>query len=105
MPPKATPGADKAVKTYSADVVAALLVATGTTTLSMKNYELMSAMDGNKTASAFQHDFRAVLSKAKDLKTRMDNGEAFEPVQPTAKRGKFASLQFFHFHRWSAATA
>ena len=102
MPPKATPGSDKAVKTYSADVVAALLVATGTTSLTMRNYELMSSMDGVKTASAFQHDFRAVISKAKDLKTRIDNGEAFEPVQSTAKRGKFAS---FHFHRWSAAAA
>ena len=103
MPPKAA--ADKSNKTYSADVVAALLVATGTTSLSMKNYELMSAIDGVKTASAFQHDFRAILSKAKDLKTRIDSGEEFETVQPTAKRGKFAIAQFSHFHWWSAAAA
>jgi hypothetical protein len=104
MPPKAATD-NKSIKTYSADVVAALLVATGTTSLSMKNYELMSALDGVKTASAFQHDFRAIISKAKELKTRIDNGEEFEIVQPTAKRGKFASLQFSHFHRWSAAAA
>jgi tryptophanase len=74
-------------KMYSADVVAAVLTASGTTSLSMKQYELMSAMDGTRTASSFQHAFRAVLAKAKDLKTRVDNGEVFEPVQPTMKRG------------------
>ncbi|KAG9201602.1 hypothetical protein G6514_005609 [Epicoccum nigrum] len=85
MPPKATTD-NKSIKAYSADAVAALLVATGTTSLSMKNYELMSALDGVKTATAFQHDFRAIIFKAKELKTRIDNGEEFETVQPTAKR-------------------
>jgi hypothetical protein len=47
----------KADKTYSADVVAAVSAATGTTSLSMRHYELMSSIDGVKTASAFQHDF------------------------------------------------
>lgn len=105
MPPKATPNADKAAKTYSADVVAAVLFATGTTSLSMKHYEMMSAVDGVKTASGFQHDFRAILAKAKDLKDRVDNGEVFEQVQPTARRGKFKfalSERSFHFHYWLA---
>ncbi|KAH7086998.1 hypothetical protein FB567DRAFT_56763 [Paraphoma chrysanthemicola] len=74
-------------KMYSADVVAAVLTASGTTSLSMKQYELMSAMDGTRTASSFQHAFRAVLARAKELKTRIDNGEVFEPVQPISKRG------------------
>ncbi|XPS70587.1 hypothetical protein M3J09_002797 [Ascochyta lentis] len=86
MPPKAT-----AHKTYSADVVAAVLMATGTTSLSMKHYEVMSSLDGVKTASAFQHDFRDVLAKAKELKARIDEGEVFEPVQPTKKRGGTAT--------------
>ncbi|KAF9699688.1 hypothetical protein EKO04_002343 [Ascochyta lentis] len=85
MPPKAT-----AHKTYSADVVAAVLMATGTTSLSMKHYEVMSSLDGVKTASAFQHDFRDVLAKAKELKARIDEGEVFEPVQPTKKRVNMA---------------
>ncbi|KAJ8107136.1 hypothetical protein OPT61_g9075 [Boeremia exigua] len=86
MPPKAATG-DKAGKTYSADVVAAVLYATGTTSLSMKNYELMSSLDGVKTASAFQHDFRAVIAKAKELKARVESGETFQSGQATNKRG------------------
>lgn len=88
MPPKATANGDAKVgKTYSADVVAAVLMATGTTSLSMKHYELMSSLDGVKTASAFQHDFRTVLAKSKELKARVDSGEVFQPVAPTTKRG------------------
>jgi len=82
MPPKAD-------KTYSADVVAAVLVATGTTSLSMKHYELMSSLDGVKTASAFQHDFRPILAKAKELKALVGNGEAFKPVASSTKRGTY----------------
>ncbi|KAF1932215.1 uncharacterized protein M421DRAFT_1869 [Didymella exigua CBS 183.55] len=87
MPPNAATNDSKAGKTYSADVVAAVLMATGTTPLSMKHYELMSSLDGVKTASEFQHDFRAVLARAKELKARVDNGEIFEPVAPATKRG------------------
>ncbi|KAJ4992085.1 hypothetical protein SVAN01_02406 [Stagonosporopsis vannaccii] len=82
MPPKAATG-----KTYSTDVMAAVLYVTGTTSLSMKHYEMMSSLDGTKTASAFQHDFRSVLAKAKELQARAKRGEKFEPVQPSTKRG------------------
>lgn len=74
-------------KMYSVDVVAAVLTATGTTSLSMKHYEISSSLDGTKTASAFQHDFRSVLAKAKELKARIDNGDVFESVAPSTKRG------------------
>ncbi|CAA9964435.1 hypothetical protein PTMSG1_07794 [Pyrenophora teres f. maculata] len=84
MPPKAT--ADAGQKMYSADVVAAVLCSTGTTSLSKQNYEMMSALDGKKTATAFQHDFRAVIAKAKELKARLNEGEAFEPVAPSSQR-------------------
>ncbi|KAL1609023.1 hypothetical protein SLS59_001386 [Nothophoma quercina] len=87
MPPKATSNGDsKGGKMYSADVVAAVLAATGTISLSMKHYELMSSLDGVKTASAFQHDFRAVLARSKELKARLDSGEAFQSVKPSYKR-------------------
>lgn len=92
MPPKTAPNDGKTGKTYSADVVAAVLMATGTTSLSMKHYEIISSLDGIKTASAFQHDFRAVLAKAKELKTRIDKGEVFEPVAPTTKRGTYCHI-------------
>ncbi|KAL5116261.1 hypothetical protein ACEQ8H_005819 [Pleosporales sp. CAS-2024a] len=74
-------------KMYSADVVAAVLMASGTTSLSMKQYEMMSALDGTRTANSFQHAFRAVLAKSKELKARVDGGEVFHPVQPISKRG------------------
>ncbi|KAI4631780.1 uncharacterized protein J4E87_002486 [Alternaria ethzedia] len=86
MPPKAA--AEKAGKVFTADVVAAVLCSTGTTSLSNKNYEMMSALDGVKTASGFQHDFRSVLAKAKELKARLESGEEFEPVPPGSKRGQ-----------------
>jgi len=71
---------------FSADVVAAVLCSTGTTSLSNKNYEMMSALDSKKTVSAFQHDFRTVLAKAKELKARVEHGEVFEPVPPGSAR-------------------
>lgn len=73
---------------FSADIVAAVLMASGTTSLSKQQYEIMSAIDGTRTASSFQHAFRAVLHKAKELKTLVDNGEVFTPVAPTNKRGE-----------------
>jgi hypothetical protein len=85
MPPKA---ADKGDKMFSADVVAAVLYSTGTTSLSKKNYEMMSALDGKKSACGFQHDFRSVIAKAKELKARVDGGKVFKPVPSSAKRGK-----------------
>jgi hypothetical protein len=78
-------------KMYSTDVVAAVLAASGTTSLTMKQYEMMSALDGTRTASSFQHAFRAVLAKSKELKARVEGGEVFEPVAPTLKRGMFYS--------------
>ncbi|KAF1829823.1 hypothetical protein BDW02DRAFT_573636 [Decorospora gaudefroyi] len=85
MPPKAAT-ADKIGKVFSADVVAAVLYSTGTTSLSMKHYEMMSALDGTKTASGFQHDFRAVIAKSKELRARVEAGEEFESVPPAKKR-------------------
>jgi hypothetical protein len=103
MPPKASANGDgKGTKLYSTDVVAAVLSATGTTSLTKKNYELMSSLDGTKTASAFQHGFRAVLAKAKELRARIDKGEVFEPVAPATKRG--TSSLFFCIFFFSSFT-
>jgi hypothetical protein len=79
-------------KTFSENTVAIILMALGTTSISMAQYDMMSALDGQKTASSFQHQFRSVLQKAKDLKERVDNGETFASVTPTPKkRGRFLS--------------
>ena len=77
-------------KVFSADAVGALLASLSVSSISMKQYELMSAMDGVKTASAFQHDFRPVLQKAKELKTRIEGGEEFEAVKAGTKRGTYS---------------
>jgi hypothetical protein len=79
-------------KTFSADCVAVLLMALGSTSISKKQLEMMSALDGTRTVDSFQHQFRPIIAKAKQLKQRVDDGEHFEPVIPSARRGKFCSL-------------
>ncbi|KAH7379241.1 hypothetical protein DE146DRAFT_308827 [Phaeosphaeria sp. MPI-PUGE-AT-0046c] len=74
-------------KMVPADCVSVLLMAVGNTSISKAQYNMMSALDGTRTASSFEHQFRSITSKAKELKTRADNGEVFEPVQPGNKRG------------------
>jgi hypothetical protein len=85
MPPKANDA--KPGKMFSENVVAALILAKGDTTISKKCYEMMSALDGNKTASGLEHDFRSVIAKVKELKKRVEDGEVFVPVTPASKRG------------------
>jgi hypothetical protein len=79
-------------KTFSADCVAVLLMALGSTSISKKQLEMMSALDGTRTVDSFQHQFRPIIAKAKQLKQRVDDGEHFEPVIPSARRGRFCSL-------------
>jgi hypothetical protein len=81
-------------KMFSEDTVAVLLMALGSVSISTAQYAMMSSLDGTKTASSFQHSFRSVLKKAKELKARADNGEAFEPVAPAKKRGTYRSMRF-----------
>lgn len=85
---KATADTSKGVKVFSADIIAALLASTDRVTISKETYELMSAVDGTKTEASLQHNFREVLTQAKDLKKRMAEGEVFVPVQPKKKRSK-----------------
>jgi hypothetical protein len=81
-------------KTFSESTVAVILMALGTTSISNKQYEMMSAMDGQKTASAFQHQFRSVLKLAKELKQRAEEGESFGAVAPAKKRSMYSSLHY-----------
>ncbi|KAF2750932.1 hypothetical protein M011DRAFT_391480, partial [Sporormia fimetaria CBS 119925] len=84
MPPK-TNGDELGGKVLSQDVVSLLLAANGVFTVSKKSYEVMSALDGVRTPSSFEHQFRAILARAKDLKKRIDDGEQFVPVTPSKK--------------------
>ncbi|KAF2252988.1 hypothetical protein BU26DRAFT_587719 [Trematosphaeria pertusa] len=74
-------------KMFSENTVAVLLMAVGNTSISVSQYDMMSALDGNKTASSFQHQFRSVLKKARELKERVEGGEQFVAVAPSKKRG------------------
>jgi len=86
MTPKA-----EAEKMFSESTVAILLMTMGNSTISMAQYDMMSALDGVKTASSFQHQFRSVLQKVRDLKRRVDDGETFAPIQASKKRGQCSS--------------
>ena len=74
-------------KMFSEDTIAVLLAANGLTSVSNKAYEMMSSLDGTRTASGFQHQFRSILKKARELKARMDDGASFAPVTPAKKKG------------------
>jgi hypothetical protein len=74
-------------KMIPADYVSFLLVALGCTSISREQLNMMSALDGTRTASSFEHQFRSISAKAKELKKRADQGEKFTPVQPGQKRG------------------
>jgi hypothetical protein len=85
---KATADAS-AGKMFSENTVAVLLMSMGSTSITVSQYEMMSALDGEKTASSFQHQFRSVVKKAKELKSQLDDGGNLKPVPPSAKkRGK-----------------
>ncbi|KAF2035939.1 hypothetical protein EK21DRAFT_96530 [Setomelanomma holmii] len=79
--------ANGAQKMIPADCVSVLLMALDKTTITKAQYEIMSALDGSRTASSFEHQFRTITAKAKELKSRVDNGEKFEAVRPANKRG------------------
>ncbi|KAF2151394.1 hypothetical protein K461DRAFT_269631 [Myriangium duriaei CBS 260.36] len=68
---------------FSFETVAVLCSAllTSNMTVSTKQYELMSALDGTRTANSFQHQFRAVLKRAKELKALNESGEKTTPVK------------------------
>ncbi|KAF1959202.1 hypothetical protein CC80DRAFT_545579 [Byssothecium circinans] len=84
---KNTDNATVGAKVVPADCVSVLLMAIGSTSISKAQYDMMSALDGTRTASSFEHQFRSITAKAKDLKTRVDSGETFVPVAPSKKRG------------------
>lgn len=74
-------------KLIPADCVSVLLMALGNITITREQLNMMSAVDGTRTASSFEHQFRSITAKAKELKRRVDHGEIFAPVAPAQKRG------------------
>jgi hypothetical protein len=84
---KATDSPAGGQKMIPADCVSVLLMALGSTGITRAQLDMMSALDGTRTASSFEHQFRSISAKAKELKKRIDDGEKFAPVQPGVKRG------------------
>jgi hypothetical protein len=78
-------------KMVSVDTVAILLMALGATTVTQKQLETMSALDGTRTAKSFSHQVLEITRKAKEFKARVDAGEEFTPVQ-ARKRGASPSM-------------
>jgi hypothetical protein len=85
-------------KTFTAETVAVLLLAvkgsSATPSISKQQYEMMSALDGTRTADSFQHQLRAVTAKARELQARLDGGEKFEAVKAAKKRGIYTRLPY-----------
>lgn len=76
--------ADSGQKMIPADCVAVLLMSHPS--IAKDLYEMMSAVDGTRTASSFEHQFRSVIARAKELKKRVDDGETFSAIT-AHKRG------------------
>ncbi|GAB7342521.1 hypothetical protein MBLNU457_g0708t1 [Dothideomycetes sp. NU457] len=79
-------------KSFSLEIVAVLCAAIQANggTIGNKHYELMSAIDGKRTASAFQHQFRDVLKRAREIKDMLGT-TTIKPVTPAPKRSRNAT--------------
>lgn len=81
------------------DCIAVLMATGGSTTISRAQYDIMSSVNGKRTASSFEHQFRHIIAKSKELKERLDSGEKLNPVTPSKKasmseRSPSALLQY-----------
>ncbi len=93
---KATDPTSGGQKMISADCVAVLLMALGRTSVSKEQLDMMSALDGTRTASSFEHQFRSIIAKAKELKKRVDDGETFAPVTAQKRGVHLLRMQQLH---------
>ncbi|KAG9201601.1 hypothetical protein G6514_005608 [Epicoccum nigrum] len=75
---------DSGQKMILADCVAVLLMSYPS--VAKDTYDMMSAVDSTRTASSFEHQFRSVVARARELKKRVEDGETFSPVT-APKRG------------------
>lgn len=96
MPKKTdTAGAlDGQKKMMPADCFSAFMALSGLTSVTKAQLELMSHLDGVRTVDSYQHLFRSVVTKAKELRKRIDDGEAFEPVPSGSKKSRGMVVPF-----------
>ena len=55
--------------------------------LGMKHYEMMSAVDGTRGKDSFNHQFRKVKARAKELQEQAKDGGVGTPVKKTKANG------------------
>ena len=65
-------------QTFTFDEVACMIAAMNTAgvALGAKHYGLMAKLDGTRTTSSFEHKFRAVKARGKQLATELNDGTA-----------------------------
>ena len=69
-------------------VLVAVLLKKGVT-LSLKEYKLMSELDGKRGAGGFDHMFRKVKTRAKELNEKHDDGDGSpKPTPGRTTKGK-----------------
>jgi hypothetical protein len=56
--------------------------------LGAKHYALMAKLDGSRTTSSFEHKFRAVKARGKELATELNDGTATPKTPKTANKTK-----------------
>lgn len=74
-------------QTFTFQEVACMIAAmnAGGVTLGAKHYGLMAKLDGERTASGFEHKFRAVKARGKELGAELNDGVS---TPKTPKSGK-----------------
>ena len=67
-------------QTFTFDEVACMIAAMNTAgvILGAKHYGLMAKLDGTRTTSSFEHKFRAVKARGKELATELSDGTAVQ---------------------------
>ncbi|EME89470.1 uncharacterized protein MYCFIDRAFT_86380 [Pseudocercospora fijiensis CIRAD86] len=76
---------------FTFQIVSCLLAALSEsgTTLGAKHYKIMAQIDGTKTASGYEHMFRAVKARAKEINEEIGRGEKEKKVEGGKnKRGR-----------------
>jgi hypothetical protein len=75
-------------QTFTFDEVACMIAAMNTAgvVLGAKHYGLMAKLDGHRTTSSFEHKFRAVKARGKELATELSDGTSTSKTPKTAKK-------------------
>lgn len=86
-------------QTFSFEIISCLLAALSESgaVVGSKHYSLMAQIDGTRTQSGYEHMFRAVKARAREIKEQIDKGElgtqkdASTPKGPKTKTSKTAT--------------